>query len=308
VHLGQAAQFTAVATYSDGSTRDVTSEAVWNANPKYLGLVSPGTFLPEANGESHVNASFSGRHANVTGVVIVPAGTYRLTGTVREEGIPLRGVKVVIETETGRLTTSVGDDGAYTVYGVAGRTRVKIETEGYEPAFKDATVTGHERIDFNLVLSRPRRDVSGRYAVTFTTAPECSAFPQEVRVRTYSATLTQNGPRLDFVLDGERFASKNGQTSNRFGGVLGPQDIRVELRLVWDIDFSSYYMVDYPDVLEEFSPGKFYSVEGTGTGPLTSSGMAGTFSGVLGVSTSRAGFFEYEHFCRSDHHRFAATR
>jgi hypothetical protein len=254
-----------------------------------------------------VNASFSGRHANVTGVIIVPAGTYRLTGTVREEGIPLRGVKVVIETEAGRLTTSVGDDGAYTVYGVSGRTRVKIEPEGYEPVFTDATVTGHAQIDFNMVLSRPRQDVSGRYAVTFTTAAECSAFPQEVRVRTYSATLTQNGPRLDFVLDGERFASKNGRTSNRFGGVLGPQDLRIELRLVWD-HFLSYYFEEYPDVLEEFSPGKFYSVEGTGTGPLTSSGIAGTFSGVLGVSMRRAGFFEYEHFCRSDHHRFAVTR
>jgi hypothetical protein len=285
----------------------VTSEAVWNTNPKYLGLVSPGKFMPKANGETHVNASFSGRHANVNGVIVVPAGTYRLIGTVRDEGIPLRGVKVVVETEALRLTTSAGDDGTYTVYGVAGRTRVKIETEGYEPAFKDATVTGHERIDFNMVVSRPRQDVSGRYGVTFTTAAECSAFPQEVRVRTYSAVLTQNGPRLDFVLEGQGFASRNGRTSNRFGGVLGPQDLRVELRLVWD-QFFSYYFEEYPDVLEEFSPGKFYSVEGTGTGPLTSSGIAGTFSGVLGVSTSRAGFFEYEHFCRSENHRFAVTR
>src|SRR5690606_6641377 len=89
VHIGEPSRFTAKATYTDGSERDVTQEAKWQVGSGRLSLRAPGEVVGMAPGESSVTAVFEVRSGVISGIVVVPPGTYHLRGTVRDAGKPL---------------------------------------------------------------------------------------------------------------------------------------------------------------------------------------------------------------------------
>jgi hypothetical protein len=77
-------RFTALQTWSDGSSRDVTASAQWtSSNPSVLS-VSGGLAMALAPGEAQVSAHLGDLPVNPRGVRVLPAtaewnGTYRLT-------------------------------------------------------------------------------------------------------------------------------------------------------------------------------------------------------------------------------------
>jgi hypothetical protein len=130
-----------------------------------------------------------------------------------------------------------------TVYGVAGRTRVIVTKDGYQTAVKQQTITSHETVDFDMALSRPREDVSGRYTLTFT--------------------------------------ASGGRTHSRFGGILEALRARFDLTST-GFNYYQYFNA-FPDIFEELPGPSFLGIEGFSDASITGNTISGTFSGSIGV-------------------------
>jgi hypothetical protein len=304
VHVGETAQFTLLAHQSDGSILDVTSQASWRTHPGILAMSSPGRFTGGQKGETALTAVWSGRSSVMSSIIVVPPGTYRLTGTIRDEGIPVRADSVLVEDGATGHSTAPVIDGVYRVYGVAGVTRITVTKEGYETVTKVHTITSHETVDFDMVLSRSRDDVSGRYTLTITAAPECTTIPADLRARAYPATVTQTGPKLEVTLEGGQFFSRNGRTHNRFGGILEPQKARFELTFTGFDYYQNFYI--FPDLFEELPGLVLFGVEGLSDASVSTHSISGTLRGSIGTypnpptrSLSR---------CTSTDHRLSLAR
>ena len=304
---GESAQFSATAYQSDGSTKDVTNEAEWRSGNHWaLSISATGLATGVERGEAPVGAGFAGKTAWKSGVFVLPTGTYRLMGKVSDGDLPVQGARVEVLAGTGQglitFTNSVG----YRLYGVAGDIHVRVTVDGYQEQRKNLDVTGHQALDFDLMLTRPRVEVGGTYTLTVTAAAECrEALPEEARTRTYPAVLTQQGPRLSAVLEGAKFAVVGGQTFNSFRGTVEPTGITFQLGRYGD--FGSYIYL--PDVLEQLTPQTFVSFSGTTMPTVTRSGLSGVLDGTIEtLQPASAGRFQQTAACKSTSHQFILSR
>src|SRR4030095_5726915 len=121
-----------------------------------------------------------------------PAGTYRLTGLVKEAGIALgigiAGARVEIISGVGAGTARDTDlTGGYRLYGLSGETKLRVTKEGYNPIEQTLVVENHQAYDVELPLLEPNADVSGTYTLTIIAADECAVglgeghVPEEAR-------------------------------------------------------------------------------------------------------------------------------
>jgi carboxypeptidase family protein len=105
-----------------------------------------GTMLGRQRSERPISAG-----ANV---MVVPAGTFRLTGRVLVGGTPLAGATVSITSGTGTgATTTTDSDGQYRLYGVAGVVQVQIVDLKYISLQQSVTVSNNTVADFTLTPS-----------------------------------------------------------------------------------------------------------------------------------------------------------
>jgi len=301
VHIDQAEQFTVTAVRSDGSTTDVTTQAQWSFASGVLTMSSPGRFTGKANGETSLSVRAAGRSA-VRSVIVVPVGTYRVKGTIRDAGVP---VSARVRLENGAVGTVDLDasGGQYAVFGVAGQTRITVTKDGYLENSRTESISEHRIIDIDLSLARSRPDVNGTYTFRLTTADGCDTLPDDVRSRTYTASVAQNGPQLTVTLSGPQFATDRGRTLNQFGGFLEAE------RAIFRFSdmFGYYYFYFYtPDILEFISDSRYFGWDGTATVSVSRDRLAGTLDGIVGTFTGPP--FRSALRCRSDHHRFELTR
>src|SRR5690606_1619305 len=104
VYLGRAVQFTVTSHLTDGTTRNVTKDVTWRSvNPSVLTMTEPGLFTGRANGQTPIAAAFGGLTAVMSDVVVVPEGTYRLMGSVRDAGVPVDAVVQIENSALGRV-------------------------------------------------------------------------------------------------------------------------------------------------------------------------------------------------------------
>jgi hypothetical protein len=304
---GQSAQFSATAHQSDGSTKDVTTEVVWQAwNPSVLTLSSTGLATGRERGETGITVTLpaSGRSTS-TQVIVVPAGTYRLAGTVKDEGYGVGGgARVEITAGTGRgLAVSTDPSGGYRIYGVAGPIEVRVNHNGFQEVRRSLQVTGHQVADFDLVLSRPRAEVSGTYTLTVIAAPECrAALPEQARIRTYNAVVTQYGPRLTVTLGGSNFYTSHNQTFNSFRGAVEPEKVTFQL------GGSLYYYGTRYDVIEALDTTTFLAMTGGVVSTVSAGRLSGALSGTLETLREASGRFETVSSCTSSGHQFVLAR
>ncbi len=271
-------QYSATAHQSNGSTRDVTSEVSWRT-PEHLVLtISPtGLATGLAPGEAFISATgisaSGGPWSSGKNVIVLPAGTYRLAGTVRDAGHPVCCARVEINRGTGRgLGSSTDLLGQYRVYGVAGDIEVLVFRNGFQTLRRTLQVTSHQTVDFDLELSRPRTEVSGTYTLTVSAAPECrTALPEHARTRSYNAVVTQDGPKLAVTLGGAKFYTEFGRTYNGFRGDLEPGTV------IFQVGSHSYYYGTSYEVIEELDSSTFLAI----TGHVISTFAEGRISGAL---------------------------
>jgi len=291
---GQSAQFTAIIRLADGTRKAASADTnvQWTTSDGQLLRVN-GSGLATAQqqfGDVTVRASVSG--AGTPGVLqsarevtVLPDGTFRVVGTVRDATVttlPIYGAR--LEVTPGQLATTSNFEGRYALFGVPAEAEVRISRDGYHSSVQTLRVTANATRDFELEASGPRSPVPGPHTLTVDVTGTCSGLPTDLQHRRYEAMLTQQGTSfvsLTVTLTEPRFKITFG-TGNSF---WGRPDATGAVFTLWD--FSYYY---YPDVVEQLPDGSVLEISGTVTMRGTAAGMSGKLTSYGGLSRYSSGF------------------
>jgi hypothetical protein len=226
---------------SDNTTQDYTATARWTASVASVAAIS-ATGLLTANkaGESQIQAQIPGFFARQN-LLVLPAGTFRLTGMVSEAGLPLSDARVTVVGGTGAGLNALTDYyGTYRLYGVAGSVQVEVSKPGYDAVVRQTIVSENTLLDFSDVRQTGGTEsYAGTYTLTFKVGPNCwedrifggtvsKAFPRDMRERRYTATVKQDGVRLWVSLSGATFVTDLG-LANGFAGRIEPGRVTFSL-------------------------------------------------------------------------------
>jgi hypothetical protein len=300
VHLDETEQFTVTAVRSDGSTTDVTSQASWNFALALLTMSTPGRLTGKAKGETNLSVAAGGRSA-LKSVIVVPAGTYRLKGLVRDAGVTV-GAQVRIENASLGTVNLDAAAGQYAVFGVSGETRITVTKNGYLEERRTESIGEHRIIDIDLSLARSRPEITGTYTLRVTASDSCGTLPEDVRSRTFTAFIAQNGPELTVTLSGAEFAAVSGRPLNQFKGFLEAE--RAVFQFTSTSSGIGYYYYS-ADILEFLSTNRYFGWEGTAATSVSRDVLAGTLDGTVGTYS---GPFRPALRCQSNQHRFELSR
>jgi hypothetical protein len=277
------AQLTLTAQFSDGTTKDVTRDAVWTSSSTARVTIAAGLATGRTPGEANITARYTppGQFflTRSKELIVVPDGTFRVVGRVLESGlgIPIPGARVTVRTgnAAGQVTTVFGD-GRFRLYGLAGQNGIEARQSGYRDDFRDIVITDHDQsIDFVLIAGASPEGVEGSYTLTLAASAGCrDALPEEARVRVYDAELTRtNGRILSVALSGATLSS------NRFSGRIDPIDLVT-------FQFGDPYYYYYSPLIERMGTNQL-QVSGFVNARLMNDRIAGTMSGLIDLRTDR---------------------
>lgn len=158
--IGDTAQFTAIATMSNGATADVTSSAVWStSDPAILAVSAGGKVTGLKEGSADVRAAYQGvTDKDYTTVqpflMFVAYGT--VTAAPPDFG-PLSGVRVdITPAPTGSLSTTTNAAGDYAFPPLkGGNYTITVSRDGFHGQTRTLTATRDIRTDFPLVPTPP---------------------------------------------------------------------------------------------------------------------------------------------------------
>jgi hypothetical protein len=288
---GQSTQFIAVASFSDGSTRNVTDEAVWMVgDPSVLSISKTGFAMAHRTGDVFVRAVVGTVDSGQKEVLVLPVGTYKVGGYVEDGEVPVPEARVEVTGGSAAglfaVTHPFPSGGSYTLLGVSGDTQFRVTKDGYQPLVQTVRVTGHQQIDFDLMPLTPRANLSATYTLTISAAAHCrSMLPEEIRIQTYMAVLTQDLERLTATLAGANFAGDESRAYNSFEGAVEPTRAWFQLRganfYEEDPIGDSGPSTDFSDVFVQLSPSTFLVVGGLATVAISAAGLSGTLNGVI---------------------------
>jgi hypothetical protein len=294
---GASGQYTATATYSDGSSLDVTSQSKWSStDDAILSVTVTGLATARSNGAGAVTAAFgtlSLRHD----VLVLPTGLYMLRMMVTEEDMSehLDNVRVaVVSGPAAGLATTTAWDGTATLLGVPQDAQIGFTKDGYQPVVQSVHLDGNGgSIVAQLIPSAGRLNLAGQYQLTLS-GGNCSGdgvFPEAAKTRTYAASI-QNAPTygsfgLIVNLSGANFALGTcplcgGETrGNFFGGQTEVADGRFTLvAYAGPADWNDGI---YPNVVEKLADGSLLTISGQAIVTPTPNGFAGTLDGAFGI-------------------------
>jgi hypothetical protein len=297
---GESVQLIVNAIKSDNSVENVTAQSQWSSSNVRVVEVSPtGIAKAVGIGEAFVTARYQSRGATAR-TLVLPAGTFRLTGTVSESGFRLSGVTLTI----GDQTAVTNSGGGYVFYGVAGHVLIHAQREGYFNKLVEVDVLENRTLDFDMVASRQRVDVRGDYTLTIGGGVCPPTFTPAASVRTYSANVTQDGARVTVTLGGADFIITRGR-GNHFDGFLDLSD-----NLTFAVgDVGYYYYYGQYDIVERFSETSALIIDGVATTRPSSAGISGTLSGAIRLSQgTTAPFTRIQSSCPAANHRFEMVR
>jgi hypothetical protein len=310
---GETAQFTVIARMSDSTSMEPTGVKWIASPPSFLQVDQSGLVTAMGMGGAAVTAEIAvagvvgGVVRASKGVIVLPAGTFLLVGTVSDSEFfpaPLEGA--LVEVTPGSLSATTNSDGFYRIYGVTPGAEMRITKPGYEPVVHALGLTSHGRQDFALTVSGPRLNLSGAYTLAVDAADGCAGLPADLQHRRYDAALTQNGLTLNVALTEPRFQLTQGR-GNRFGGRVDGTDVTFKLGyfdLGWDWNIDPVY----PDIAERLPNGSFLVVSGTAVGKASADGIVGTIDGALTNLDSRYPAVQWELGSCAGKHRFTLTR
>lgn len=316
---GETVQLIATAMLSDGTTRVVTDEATWESSNSGLisisrtGLVTAG----QSRGEAEITAKYTGRlPAASTGgsdsrkLFVLPAGTYVLTGSVKDGDVPLSGAEIEL-TAGLRAAMAVTSDPSFRFYGVAGDTEIRASKAGYETQVRRILVTANQTTDFDLIPSDPRPVVGGTYTLRVVAAAECrDRLPGTALARAYAAVVSQTGAQLQVMLTGANLQSPYGP-SNTFSGFAEPNRALFTLASYFSDTAGTF---SPPSVVELLTPpNTYFTFFGSVVITPDENGYSGTLDGNIEVLTL-SGPWDYGDaytrlaYCRSTGHQFMLIR
>lgn len=308
---GQTAQYTAVVVLSDGTRKPVTADTplIWRSNQSSVQVdhnsgVATGVAAGDAALSVDLTAgSVGGTKRGTKEVVVVPDGTYRMVGVVRDAEFPDLGIpNARLEVTPGLLVATTGGDGRYRVYGVPADAELTVSADGYLPVVKRVQLAGHASEDVLMSLPGARLGLSGHYTLTIDAADTCAALAPELRHREYRAVVTQDGFRLEVTLTEPEFKLNAAGKGHRFNG----QAVGSGATFTLD-DFDYYYASTYPSLVEALSDGSVFVAGGRATTTESAVGLSGTLIGILARWNLTVPFPTYLGGCFANSHRFALT-
>jgi hypothetical protein len=178
--IGQTGQFTATATFNNGSSKNVTPDGQWQSSDTRVATVSEaGEARILGFGTCVISFEYEKQHASLN-VRASPPNTFTLRGRVHEPGggLPdwfgeggsgLPGV-VVLETSSGRSAVTSAN-GRFAISDVPRRQlRLKVEKDGYETREVEVDTT-QEQVDVDLPMQRVVRLAAGETGKPADLAP-----------------------------------------------------------------------------------------------------------------------------------------
>jgi hypothetical protein len=278
--IGEARQFTAMVGHGDGTSDDVTKGTSWQITDRSIGdFASPGLFTSKAAGETTLTARY-GQVSDSAHVLVLPSGTHILQGTVREPGFVVSAATVVIlDGPSAGLSKTTDYNGAYKFYGLSGILTVQVRKDGYVATTEQVSIAQDQVLDFVLTPTRlPGVIASGTYRATFTASRSCTQMPDDAKSRTYTATLVQDGARLDVTLNGPGLNGGKPPTEMKFSGRVADTTLTFALYGGYYYYYQFYYFG--PNILlDELSSTRYLDVFGNGTGTIANSSISGTLAG-----------------------------
>ena len=253
---GATFQLTANESRADGSVKNVSATATWTVQNASSSSEAPAAILQVSasglatarnRGEVIVRASVGSLQA-LTRVMVLPPGTFRISGSVNEGGVGLEGSTVTVTSGVGEgLTTRTSQYGSFALFGVSGAVTIQAQTAGYLDAVQQLNVSSHRNVGFAVVPTQPRSDFSGTYTLTITAQAVCpSAFPVAAKRRVYTASVRQEiQGQLWVTLSGVDFSVHSGYGRSFFGQVTSYGDVRFWMS-------QDYYYSDEYDIAEHF--------------------------------------------------------
>jgi hypothetical protein len=216
--IGETTQLTVTATFTDGTSRDVSSDVNWSSqHPGIASVSSSGMVRATALGAASISVRLvtSDTPTATARVTITPPGTFVVSGRVREPGSgPLQDVRVS-ESTSGASTLSQRN-GEYALGGLT-NTALTFEREAFEPVALTTTPNAEDDVPMQRVI----RIAAGETASTtlaphdmnYEVAPGTSCYPcRLIRVvvpeaGTLEARLrwTLGGASLRLWVAGRRF-------------------------------------------------------------------------------------------------------
>ena len=301
VPIGETTEFRMIATMTDGAVRDLTDTAEWLGSDQ-VAFAGPGLARGITKGDASIGARSSAGHAGKE-VIVVPRGTYRLTGEIRHvDSGPVVGAIVEVRRGVGTgLRTSTTVSGEFRLYGVAGQVTLRVFNPGYEVVDGTITIDDHQHVEIPLPLLKPRFDVSGTYTLTIGAAAVCmnstgpNPLPDEARTRTYTADISQEGATLRVSLSGAAFIDG----ADQFRG-------RVEPGLVV-FDLLPWYEEELPSIAELSPSLGTIIIDGSAAVTPSAQGFSGNFSGRIGLYRNELTVDPVAR-CYSTSHRFVLSR
>jgi Carboxypeptidase regulatory-like domain len=306
---GESAQLAATAIKTDGSTENVSASATWSSSTtRVIQIAAGGRATAVGVGEAVVTARFQSRGGSRL-VLSLPTGTYKVSGRITEGSLALPGVSLRVTRGTGEgLTTTSDSSGRFSLYGLAGDVRIQASKAGYLDAFRDLSVGSTLTDNFELAPARQRKNLAGTYTMTLG-APTCSnssPFPDELRSRTYIATVTQQAQVLNVALSGADFIVTSGR-GDHFSGAIDPLDnVTFTLGNPFYYYYYYYYASNPFDLVERIDDSRSFSVAGFVNATMRGSEIIGSLSGgFIVLRGSRPPFTQILSTCSSSSHTFA---
>ena len=215
---GQSAQYAVIEHLTNGSSRAVPS-AAWASSDSSLVQVTSSGLATAHSRSGEVQLSVKTTRVASKEVLVLPANTYRLVGTVTDTGgaaIPNARVEVI-----GGPSATADLNGAYRLYGVPPEADVRVTTDGYKTIEQHMQLTSHTSFNFRMAPGdEVSGNLSGNYTLTLEAGSSCSGpLAEELRRRSYDATVTRSGTRLEVMLTEPRFVNP-ADTHGRFSGTV----------------------------------------------------------------------------------------
>jgi hypothetical protein len=257
---GQSAEYAVIERLSNGTTRALPSAEWSSSDPSLVQVTSSGVATAQSR-TGEVRLSVKTTQSASKEVLVLPANTFRLIGSVTSmQGGEIPGAKV--EVIDGPSTTTDGN-GAYRLYGVPAEADVRVTMDGYAVYEQHFQLTTHTSFNFRMEVA----PVAGHYTLTLESASSCSPthpLAEDLRRRTYDATVTRNGTFLLVVLTGKRFSSYSG---GRFYG--------------WPTASGAMFNLEESPVAEDLPDGSVLEIWGTAQTTRLSSGFSGALDGYF---------------------------
>lgn len=282
---GSVAQFTLTAFYSDGSSADVTGASQWCCDQSTLQLQGPGKFVGRARGDAYINVRYTNNMNRSKQVIVVPEGTFRVTGRVFEPGTtsPIALAHISVNDGAGgSFSTDADFSGNFALFGVPRSADFVISHAGYQTQSRHMEFSDHSAITLELPLDGPRLEFAGTFTATFDWRACSSRVPPEYSRRVYTSVVTQAGSVLDVRFTEPAFAVNSVSRGNLMQGQIDAAGVT----LYADRGFSYGYYYGpnyYPFLIERLPDDGRLLVSGTATLASSGASFIGEFKGSMEI-------------------------